>query len=141
MLGEAEVGNLDMSVRAEKNVFRLEITVDNVQRVKVIKSKSDLSSVELGDRVGESLRVSRLLSIRHPHLALSEQAEQLSSCDEIHDHVEVVDILEGAPKVHKERVSDTDEHLPLRVGVLHLLHLDDLLLVEDLDRIETRVVL
>jgi hypothetical protein len=38
-------------------------------------------------------------------------------------------------------VTDTNEHLPLRVGMFDLLHLDNLLLVEHLDRVKARVVL
>ena len=37
-------------------------------------------------------------------------------------------------------MSNAHEHLPLRVGVLYLLHLDDLVFVENLDGIESAVV-
>lgn len=75
------------------------------------------------------------------HLTLPEQTEKLSARDEIHDHVEIVDVLESAPEVDEEWVPNTDEHLTLRVGVLDLLHLNNFLLVEDLDRVETTVML
>lgn len=73
-------------------------------------------------------------------MALAEKTEQLSACDKVHDHVQVADVLEGAPEVDEEWVTDADEHLTLRVGVLDLLHLDDLFLVEDLDGVESTVV-
>ena len=55
VLCEPKVGHLDVSVRAEQNVFRLKITVDDVERVQVVERESDLRGVKLGDRVGETL--------------------------------------------------------------------------------------
>jgi hypothetical protein len=49
--------------------------------------------------------------------------------------------MKRPPKVDQERVSDADEHFPLRVCVFDLFHPDDLFLVEDLDRVESTVVL
>lgn len=68
-------------------------------------------------------------------LTLPQQTEQLSASDKVHDHVEVLRVLERAPQVDEERVAHALEHLALRVGVLHLLHLDNPLLRKDLDRV------
>jgi hypothetical protein len=48
--------------------------------------------------------------------------------------------LESAPEIDKEWVTDANEHLTLGIGVLDLLHLDDLFFVEDLDGVESTVV-
>lgn len=49
--------------------------------------------------------------------------------------------MKRPPEIDQERMSDADEHLPLRVCVFDLFHPDDLFLVEDLDRVESPVVL
>ncbi len=108
--------------------------------MKVVESQGNLGGVELGNRVGEAL-LSTWDSKDNTHLTLPEQAEQLSTRHKVHDHVKVVDVLESAPEVDEEWVPHTNEHLALRVGVLYLLHLDDLLLVENLDRIKATIVL
>lgn len=59
MFGESEICDLDVSVRPEEDVFGLEISVDDVERVEVVESESDFGGVELCDRVGESLRGGR----------------------------------------------------------------------------------
>lgn len=74
------------------------------------------------------------------YLTLSQQAKQFTTGNEIHDHVQVVDIAKRAPQVDQKRMSHPDEHLPFRVGMLDLLHAHDLFLVEDLDGVEATVV-
>lgn len=140
MLGESKVRDLDVTVGTQKNVLRLQVTVDDVEGVEVVECQSDLGSIKLGYRVGETLLV-RPEARTSTHLALPEQAEELAACHKVHDHVEVVDVLEGSPQVHKERVTNTDQHLSLRVGVLDLLHLDYLFLAQNLYSIESAVVL
>ena len=54
-LGKPKVGHLDVSVRAEQQVFGLEVAVDDVERVQVVERERDLGRVEFGDRVGEAL--------------------------------------------------------------------------------------
>lgn len=130
-----------MAVCAEKEVFRLKVAVDNVQGVEVVKSEGHFGGIELRYRVGETLRTLVTAGRECTDLALAEKTEELSACDEVHDHVEVVCVLESAPEVDEEGVSHTNQHLPLRVGVFHLLHLDNLLLIEHLDGIESPIVL
>ena len=55
VFSEPKVGNLDMSVRTEQNVFRLEISVDNVEGMEVVESESNFSGEELGDGIRETL--------------------------------------------------------------------------------------
>ena len=54
--GESKVGELDVSVRVDEDILRLEITVDNVVRVEVVECKGNLRRVEFRDGVGEPLR-------------------------------------------------------------------------------------
>lgn len=71
----------------------------------------------------------------------SQQRKQLTTLDKVHDHVEVLPVLKGTPEGDEERVLDVAEHAALVVGVLDLLHLDDLGLFQDLDGVESLVVL
>lgn len=58
MLCEPKVRDFDVAIRAQQQVFRLEIPVDDVQRVEVVQSEGYLCGVELGYGVGEALLVS-----------------------------------------------------------------------------------
>jgi len=74
------------------------------------------------------------------HLTLPQQTEQLSTSHKVHHHVQVLGVAERSPEVDEERMSNPDEHLSFRVGVLDLLHSNDLLLPEDLHGVEPSVV-
>jgi hypothetical protein len=114
-------------VAVEQQVLGLQVAVDDVVRVQVVEGERDLGGVELGDGVGEAL-------------GLAQQTKQLPALDKVHDHVQVLRILKGAPESNQERMLDLLEHAALVVGVLDLLHLDDLRLLEHLDGIEALVV-
>ena len=45
-LGEPEVGDLEVALPVEKQVFRLEVSVDDGKRVKVVEGRDDLDRVE-----------------------------------------------------------------------------------------------
>jgi hypothetical protein len=115
-------------VAVEQQVLGFQVAVDDVVRVQVVQREGDLGGVELGDGVGEALR-------------LAQQAEQLAALDKVHDHVQVLGVLEGAPQGDEERVLDLLQHAALVVSVLDLLHLDDLGLLQHLDGVEALVVL
>lgn len=55
MLGETEVGDLDVTVGAEEDVLGLQVAVDDVQRVQVVQCEGYLGSEEFGDGIGEAL--------------------------------------------------------------------------------------
>lgn len=59
ILGKPKVGDFDVSVRSEEDVFRLEVAVDDVERMEVVDRKRDFGRVELCDGVGESLANSK----------------------------------------------------------------------------------
>lgn len=75
------------------------------------------------------------------HLRLAQQTEELTTLDKVHDHVQVLGVLESTPERDQERMLDLLQHATLVVGVLDLLHLDDLLLFEHLDGVEALVML
>ena len=117
-----------MAVAVKEQVLRLQVAVDDVVRVQIIKREGDFGGIELGDRIREAL-------------GFPQQAEQLSALDKVHDHVEVLGVLKSAPQRDEKRMLDLLEHAALVVCVLDLLHLDDLGLFEHLDGIEALVVL
>lgn len=55
MFRKPEIRNLDMSIRPEQQVFRLEISVDDIEGVEVVDSEGDFCGVEFGNGVWESL--------------------------------------------------------------------------------------
>jgi hypothetical protein len=74
------------------------------------------------------------------YLRLAQKTEQLTTFDEIHDHVQVLAILKCSPEGDYERMFDFLQHLALIIGVLDLLHLDHLGLLQDLDGIVALVM-
>jgi hypothetical protein len=58
VLGETKVGHFDVSIGSEQQVLRLEVAVDDVERVEVVEGEGDLGGIEFGDRVGEALGLS-----------------------------------------------------------------------------------
>ena len=44
-----------MAVPVEEQVFRLQVSIDDVQRMQIVQSKGDLGCVEFGDWIGEAL--------------------------------------------------------------------------------------
>lgn len=56
MFGKAEIGYLDMPVRSEQDVLRFEVSIDDIQRMKVIKRKGNFGGVKLCNRIRESLQ-------------------------------------------------------------------------------------
>jgi hypothetical protein len=148
LLGKSKIGNLEMSMSVQKQVLGLEITVDDVHAVEIVQCQCDFCSIEFGYRVGEALgrSVSRISThsntyIPMTYLRLSEQTEQLTTLDEIHNHVQVLGILECTPKGDQEGVLASLQHAALVIGVFHLLHLDHLLFLQDLDGVEPLVML
>ena len=128
LLCEAKVCDFEVSVSVQQQILRLQVAVDDVVRVQIVERKRDFGGVELGDGVGKAL-------------ALAQQAEQLAALDKVHDHVQVLAVLEGAPEGDEERVLDLLQHAALVVCVLDLLHLDHLRLLEHFDGVEALVVL
>ena len=55
LLGETKIGDFQVPVPIQQQVFGLQIPVYDALRMQVVKSERDFGSVELRDRVGEAL--------------------------------------------------------------------------------------
>lgn len=74
------------------------------------------------------------------HIRPPQKREQLSARHEIHDHVQIREILERAPEVDDEGVLHGEEQSLFVVCVVDLTHPDDFFFVEDFDGVESEVV-
>lgn len=127
LLGEAKVGDLEVAMAVEKQIFGLQVSIDNVHVMQVLKREDNLGSIKLGYRIGKAL-------------GLAQQTEELATLDKVHDHVKVLCVLESTPEGDEKGVLDTRQHAALVVSVLDLLHFDNLLLFEHLHGIVARIV-
>ena len=55
VFGKPKVGDLDVAVRAEEDVFRFQVAVDDVERVEVVERERDFGRKEFCDGVRETL--------------------------------------------------------------------------------------
>ena len=78
---QSEVGELDMSTAIKKNVVGLDITMYEPEFVYSLNGQSDLGHVESGDVFGEDL-------------VLDQHGHQVSSRQELHQHVQERLVLE-----------------------------------------------
>lgn len=131
----------------QQQIFRLQVSVDNLLRMEIFEGKNHFGCIKLGHRVGESLNIARvshfsvhLNTKKDKYLRLAQQAKQFTTLDEIHDHVEIARILPSPPQSNQERVSGATQHASLVVGMFDLLHLHDLRLLEDLQSVEPMVM-
>lgn len=77
---------------------------------------------------------------RPTHIGPPQKRKQFSTSYKIHNHVQIREILEGAPEVDDERVLHGEEQSLLVVRVVHLTHPDDFFFVEYFDSVESEVV-
>lgn len=55
LFGKAEVGDLEMAVAVEEQIFRLQVPVDDIVRVQIVEGERDFRRVELCDRIRKAL--------------------------------------------------------------------------------------
>lgn len=81
------------------DVFGFEVSVDYLVTVQVVDRKYDFGGIKLGDRTREPLlRIStRLITSNTTHPRLAKKRKQFSTGYEIHNHEQVVHVLERAP--------------------------------------------
>lgn len=75
LLGETEVGDLDVSIGIEEEILRLEVAVDDSFAVQVVETHRDLRGVETSTVFGET--------------AIGEVEEELASVEEIRNEIEL----------------------------------------------------
>ena len=80
LLGETEVGHLDVTLHVEQQILRLEVSVDDLAVVQVLKGGDDDSRVKGSHRL---LKVA----------LLTEEREELAALHELEQHVQRVAIL------------------------------------------------
>ena len=75
LLGETEVGDLDVSIGIEEEILRLEVAVDDSFAVQVVETHRDFRGVETSTVFGET--------------AIGEVEEELASVEEIRNEIEL----------------------------------------------------
>jgi len=115
-LGEAKVGDLQVTLRVDQQILRLQIPVDQIEVVQVLEREYDLGRVETRVRLRKAAD-------------LAQVTEHLATWHIFQYHVQIRVILEVEAQRYEERETDRLQYPLLVKRVLHLLQLDDLLLV------------
>lgn len=89
LLAESKVDQDDVALAGQQNVFGLEIAVDNIARVQVLKCKDKLGSIEPSPRLRERAFVLHM-------------KEELASIHEILDQIQLCGRLERKLKSDNE---------------------------------------
>ena len=137
-----------MTVTVQQQIFRLQVSIDNLLRMEIFDGENHFGSIELGHRVGKTLETHGVRiefggkdqKKKRKYLRLAQQAKQFTTLHEIHDHVEIARILPSPPQRNQERVPGATEHPSLVVGMFDLLHLHHLCLLEDLQSVEPMIM-
>lgn len=106
LLGQTKVRQLQISICFHKDVFRLQISVNDILVVKVLKGNGHLSYHEL------SLLLSEFSN-------RAQVAEELTTLNEIHDEENSVLVLEDVIHADQERVLFAEENLFLQKKVVY----------------------
>lgn len=80
---KAEIGNLDVAIRADEKVLRLEIAVNDILLVQVIEDEDQVRNVEASD-VGREAA------------GAAEVRKEFAALDKLEEHVQVRLVLKGA---------------------------------------------
>ena len=91
LFGKAEVGELDVAVNSYEDVFRLEVTIENVHLVEVLKGKENVSRVEPSGILLESTD-------------LAEVKKELSARTVLQTKEQFVFTLESVVHLHDKRM-------------------------------------
>jgi len=117
VLGKTEVGKLQVAFIINEDILGLEITVDDVLRVKVLKHERHLGAIEHG-MFGVQFSFS------------SQIGKQLTASNVLHEEVQVAAVLGESLQAHQERMVNVSENGILRDAVINLTELDDIGLLE-----------
>ena len=98
---DAEVGEPDVAIAVDQDVFGLEVAVYHILTVQMHQSKYDLGTVEFDVFLAEIT-------------FLFEMEEQVAAIDVLDYEKEVRGCLEGVVQVQYERVLDLQQHLSLQ---------------------------
>lgn len=118
LFGETEIHQFDVAVGVEEEVLGLEVAVNDPTAVQVFKGLDDAGRVEAGRVVVEIA-------------AVAQDRPQLAAQAGLHQHVEVLAILERLVQLDDEIAIGLLHYLLLRHDVLLLAGLHDLILFEN----------
>lgn len=118
-LGKSEVSELQVAIIADQQVFRLEVSEDDVFGVQILKTTGNCGRVEPS-----------LVSSERFHI--SEVSKELSSVDQLKHEIEISGILSQSFEGDDKRMADLRMHEVLVINMVDLLCLHDLMLVEQL---------
>mmetsp|Transcript_5536 Transcript_5536/g.11381 ORF Transcript_5536/g.11381 Transcript_5536/m.11381 type:complete len:215 (-) Transcript_5536:652-1296(-) len=116
-----------MAIGVEKNIFWLEVTVNDVLRMEVSKTKSNLSRVESCATLTEAT-------------VIFEVKEEFATGEIVHHKVELTFCLKGEMKSHKKGMLNLFQNFSLRLSVLNLVSLDNSFLTKHLHSINPVLV-
>jgi len=105
---ETKIREFEISLRVEKDVLRLQVPVDDVLAVQVIKNKCHGALVE------------PLVTVFEPPL-FPQMREELAPLDVFEHQIQVAAVVEGLEHVDNKRVVYHFEDLFLRIYVVDLL--------------------
>ncbi len=91
LLAQAEVSEFDMANRVEKNVLRLQISVNDAFRVQVLQREQDLGQVEAGH-------------VLHEDALALQLHEQLTATQVLEDQIQFAVGLKGVDQVNNKWV-------------------------------------
>ena len=94
--GEAKVGDLHVPILIQQKVLWLQITINDVHLVEVVKSKNNLSSVEFRHLVSEAACPPKV-------------REKLTTNNVLHEHVQASLILESTVPAFMQK--DKSKHI------------------------------
>uniref|UniRef100_A0A182Q467 Uncharacterized protein n=1 Tax=Anopheles farauti TaxID=69004 RepID=A0A182Q467_9DIPT len=121
-LREPKVRHLQVALRVDQQILRLQIAVDQIEIVQVLEREHDLGGVEARVRLGEPAD-------------LAQVREHLAARHVLQHHVQVRVVLEVELETDQERERDRLKDALLVQRVLDLLQLHHLLFVQDLHRV------
>lgn len=114
-----EIRHLQVALVVDQQVLRLQIPIDQVQIVQILKGEHNLGGIEARMGLREAAD-------------LAQMREHLTARHVLEDHVEIGVVLEVILEADEKRKGDGLQDAFLVQRVLDLLEFDDLLLVEDL---------
>lgn len=95
--GEAKIGELDVTVDVDKDIFRLEVAIEHILVVDVLKAKQDFSEIKLG-----------FLFTEYP--LVLQQVKQFAAAAEVDNEVQVILRLKPPVELDYERVIRQPTH-------------------------------
>ena len=101
-----------LTIVADQNIFRLQVSVDNVFFVEMRECKGNLGGKEFGCRFRE-----------FPYF--DQMTEEFAARHKFHEEVDAKFILEHEFHVNEERVVNCSQYILFQLNILHLLIFKD----------------